>query len=99
MYRLQQTDVFSKWLKGLRDSKAKARILAKLESLRLGNFGDTKALGGGIQELRIHIGLGYRIYYLRKNKFVLLLLCGGDKSSQVRDIRRAQRLVQELNEY
>lgn len=99
MYQLRQTDVFSKWLKGLRDSKAKARILAKLESVRLGNFGNTKAITHGIWELRIHSGPGYRVYYVQKDKFVLLLLCGGDKSSQARDISRAKRLLRELSEY
>ena len=65
MYQLRQTDIFAKWLKGLRDSKAKARILARLESVRLGNLGDTKAVGGGVRELRVHTGAGYRVYYGR----------------------------------
>ncbi|MDZ7842152.1 MAG: type II toxin-antitoxin system RelE/ParE family toxin [Gammaproteobacteria bacterium] len=98
MYQLRQTDVFAKWLKGLRDRRAKARILAKLESVRLGNLGDTKPVGGGVQELRVHTGPGYRIYYIREQKFVLLLLCGGDKSSQTRDIERAERILIELDE-
>lgn len=98
MYQLRQTDVFAKWLKGLRDRRAKARILAKLDSVRLGNLGDTKPVGGGVRELRIHTGSGYRIYYIREEKFVLVLLCGGDKSSQARDIERAKRILRELDE-
>lgn len=96
MYRLRQTDVFAKWLKGIRDPKVRARILTRLESLRLGNFGDTKAVGGGIRELRIHTGPGYRLYYIQQEKLVLILLCGGDKSSQDRDISRAKRMAKEL---
>lgn len=99
MYQLRQTDVFSKWLKGLRDPRAKARILAKLESVRLGNLGDTKAVGDGVWELRIHAGPGYRVYYVQRDKFVLLFLCGGDKSRQSRDISRAKRLLRELKEH
>lgn len=99
MYQLRQTDVFSKWLKGLRAPRAKARILAKLESVRLGNLGDTKAVGDGVWELRIHAGPGHRVYYVQKDEFVLLLLCGGDKSRQSRDISRAKRLLRELNEH
>lgn len=98
MYRLRQTDVFSKWLKGLRDPRGKARILAKLESVRMGNRGDTKAVGDGIWEMRIHTGPGYRVYYVQKDESVLLLLCGGDKSRQSRDISRAKRVLRELNE-
>lgn len=97
MYQLRQTDAFAKWLKNLRDRRTKARILAKLESLRLGNFGDTKTVGGGIRELRIHTGPGYRVYYVQKEKFVLILLCGGDKSSQARDIERANHILKELD--
>lgn len=98
MYQLRQTDVFAKWLQGLRDRKGKARVLAKLDSVRLGNLGDTKRVGGGIREFRVHAGPGYRIYYVREEKFVLLLLCGGDKSSQTQDIERAKRILKELDE-
>lgn len=98
MYQLRQTDTFAKWLKGLRDAKAKARIIARLDSVRLGNLGDTKAVGAGIGELRIHTGAGYRVYYIRREKVILVLLCGGDKASQTRDIRRAKSLLKELKE-
>ena len=98
VYQLRQTEVFARWLKGLRDFKAKARILARVESARLGNLGDTRAVGGGVREMRIHIGKGYRVYFVQRRKIVLLLLCGGDKTSQSRDIARARRLAQELGE-
>jgi len=70
----------------LRDAKAKARILARLESARLGNLGDTRALGGGVPEMRVHVGPGYRVYFAQRHATVLLLLCGDDKSSQARDM-------------
>ena len=96
MFQIQQTDVFANWLSGLRDAKGKARIVARVESARLGNLGDSKNLGGGIREMRIHIGPGYRLYFAQTGKIVLLLLCGGDKSTQKRDIERARNLRKEL---
>ena len=96
MYQLQQTEVFGKWLAGLRDAKGKARILARLESVRLGNLGDCRGLGGGLHELRVFAGPGYRVYFAPRGKIVIVLLCGGDKSSQQRDITRARRLLAEL---
>ena len=76
--------------------KVKARILARLESCPLGNLGDCKSAGGGIKELRIHVDPGYRVYFGQQRKIVLLLLCGGRKSSQSRDIGKAQRFLVEL---
>ena len=96
MYQIQRTEVFSSWLAGLRDAKAQARILARLESVRLGNLGDSKSLGGGLHELRVHAGAGYRLYFAPRHKVVIVLLCGGDKSSQSRNIARARRLLAEL---
>lgn len=96
MYQVQQSDVFSRWLAELRDARAKARVIARIDSAKFGNLGDTKSVGGGVQEMRVHVGAGYRIYFARTGKIVLLLLCGGDKSSQVRDIARARRLLSEL---
>ena len=96
MYQLQRTEAFSKWLAGLRDAKGKARILARLESVRLGNLGDSKSLGGGLHELRVFAGPGYRVYFAPHGTIVIVLLCGGDKSSQQRDIARARRLLAEL---
>ena len=96
MYQIQRTEVFSKWLAGLRDAKGTARILAQLDSVRLGNLGDTKSLGGGLREMRIFAGPGYRLYFASRGEIVIILLCGGDKSSQQRDIARARRLLAEL---
>jgi len=93
VYQLHQTDTFGKWLAGLKDKKAKARVIARLESARLGNLGDCKSVGGGISEMRIHVGAGYRLYFAQRRKVVLLLLCGGSKGSQSRDIERAKRLL------
>lgn len=96
MYQISQTAVFAKWLANLRDIKGQARILARLESCRLGNLGDIKRIGGGIHELRIHVGPGYRVYFVKRRNMILLLLCGGSKTSQARDIERAKRLLAEL---
>jgi putative addiction module killer protein len=89
VYRLRQTETFADWLGDLRDAKAKARILARLESARLGNLGDTRTLGGGIHEMRLHVGPGYRVYFALRHGAVLLLLCGDAKSRQTRNIERA----------
>jgi putative addiction module killer protein len=98
VYQLRQTEVFAAWLAGLRDVRAQARILARLESARLGNLGDCKAIGSGLREMRIHTGAGYRVYFVQKKEVILVLLCGGAKSSQTRDIARAKKLAQELKD-
>ena len=81
---------FREWLRGLRDVNARARIRVRLNRIRLGNFGDVESVGGGVSELRIPYGPGYRVYLARTGNTVVLLLCGGDKSSQERDISRAK---------
>jgi len=81
---------FRKWLHALRDVRARAKIRVRLNRVRLGNFGDAKAVGGGVLELRIPYGPGYRVYFARVGSTVVLLLCGGDKSSQKRDIEKAK---------
>lgn len=96
MYQLQSTDVFDEWLRKLRDRKGRARVLARLESAQLGNLGDVKAVGGGVREMRVHAGPGYRVYFSQRGRVLLLLLCGGDKSSQTRDIAQAQRILRDL---
>lgn len=96
VYQLQQTDVFEKWLAGLDDRKAKARILARLDSVRLGNLGDWKPVAGALRELRVHTGPGYRLYFVQRQNTVILLLCGGSKSTQARDIERAKRVLKEV---
>jgi len=98
VYQLQQTDAFEKWLAGLGDKKAKARILARFDSIRLGNLGDWNAIGGRLRELRIHTGPGYRVYFVQQQNVVILLLCGGLKATQARDIERAKRLLKEIEE-
>ena len=88
-----RTDEFDRWLARLKDPRALAKILIRIERLELGNPGDVKAVGGGISEMRIDYGLGYRVYYKRMDEELVLLLCGGDKSTQDRDIRRAKELA------
>jgi putative addiction module killer protein len=89
---------FDAWLAGLADQKAKARILARLRSGTLGNFGDCEPVGEGISEMRIHFGPGYRVYFVRTGTTVYLLLAGGDKSSQKQDIAHAKKMARELKE-
>lgn len=91
-----RTPEFDEWLTNLRDKIAKARILARIRSAEAGNFGDCEPVGEGISEMRIHVGPGYRVYYCRRDKIVYLLLCGGDKSAQKKDIRDAKRILREL---
>ena len=90
-----QTEIFSDWLRNLRDRKAKARINDRLKRLANGNAGDTKAVGGGVQELRLQFGPGYRVYYIWRDEVLVILLNGGDKNSQSRDIARAKTLAKE----
>jgi putative addiction module killer protein len=86
---------FTEWLAELKDRKAHARILARIEVLALGSFGDSKALRGGVWELRVDVGPGYRVYFGREGNAVVILLCGGDKRKQDADIKRAIDLWQE----
>lgn len=86
--------MFKRWIRGLRDRSAIARINARLRNVSLGNVGDAKPVGGGLFEMRVHHGPGYRIYFLREHATVVLL-CGGGKGSQQRDIERAGKLAKE----
>ena len=94
MPEVGESATVKRWIRGLRDRAAVARINARLRNLSLGNFGDAKPVVGGLYELRMHHGPGYRIYFLREGTTVVLL-CGGDKSSQHRDIERAGRLARD----
>jgi len=89
---------FDAWLRVLEDDKAKARILARLTSAALGNFGDCEPVGAGVSEMRIHVGPGYRVYFVRRGANTYVLLAGGDKSTQKSDIARAHRMARELRE-
>lgn len=96
MFELKQTETFRKWRTGLRDERTRALIASRLDRLAYGHIGDAAPVGEGISELRIHYGPGYRIYFQKRGKTLILLLCGGDKSSQAKDIKLAKRLSREL---
>ena len=90
------TEVFADWFSGLRDIRAKVRIQARIDRAGLGNFGDCAPVGEGVSEMRIHYGPGYRVYFAQRGFEVVILLAGGDKSSQPKDIKRALDLAREL---
>jgi len=95
---VHQTDEFRAWIHNLRDDKAVTRIAARIRRLEQGNPGDAKSLGSGLLEMRVNYGPGYRVYYVRRGAVIVVLLCGGDKRTQQRDIKRAQALAAELEE-
>jgi putative addiction module killer protein len=95
LYRMGQSTPFSEWLASLRDARAVGIVRARINRMRLGNFGDCKSVGSGVEELRIDFGPGYRLYYGRQGQFVAVLLCGGDKKTQDRDILTAQKYWKE----
>lgn len=96
MLIFEQTPVFVRWLQSLKDPTAKARVLARTRAAQLDHFGDCEAIGGGVYEMRIHRGPGYRVYFSRHGKVLYLLLIGGDKTTQARDIQRARQLAHDL---
>ena len=87
--RSDGSEPFTQWIRGLRDGATRNRIRQRIARVRLGNFGDTRSVGEGVQELRVPFGPGYRLYFGREGDAVVILLCGGDKSTQTRDIERA----------
>jgi len=89
MVEVRQTEQFVRWLEGLRDLRGRAKVLARIERLIGGNPGDVRPVGSGLSELRIYYGPGYRVYYLQRGTTLIILLAGGDKSSQVKDIDEA----------
>ena len=97
MYDIVQTMEFERWHRGLRDSRAIARVTTAVERLQMGLAGDYKSVGGGISEIRITYGPGYRLYYTMKGSQLVILLCGGDKSRQKLDIARARKLKDEYD--
>ncbi len=98
MTELKQTETFRKWWKQLRDERARALVAARLNRLAYGLAGDVEPVGDGIRELRIHYGPGYRVYYQQRGATIIVLLCGGDKGSQAKDIKTAKRLAAEWKE-
>lgn len=96
MHTLIQTEIYSKWFGALRDARARARINMRLRRVELGVLGDCKPVGEGVSELRIDHGPGYRVYFIQRGYEVIVLLAGGDKSSQAKDIRTALKLAREL---
>lgn len=96
MIEVRQTETFSKWLMKLRDLRARARIQARIDRLELGNAGDVKPVGEGVSEMRIDYGPGYRVYFMQKGSELIILLAGGDKRSQSRDILHAIEIAREL---
>ena len=96
MIEIRKTDVFAKWLDNLRDIRARARILVRIERLAAENPGDVKPVAEGVSELRIDYGPGYRVYFIKRGRELLILLTGGDKSTQSSDVRTALRLARNL---
>ncbi len=96
MVEIRKTETFAKWLDGLDDIRARARILVRIERLASGNPGDVKPVGEGVSELRIDYGPGYRVYYKKQGRSVVILLAGGDKRTQSRNIKTALRLARNL---
>lgn len=92
-YEIEKTEVFDKWLKKLRDRKAVLAIAKRLDRTITGNFGDVAPVGEGISEMRIFVGPGYRLYYTIRKHTIILMLCGGDKSTQEKDIQKAKKIA------
>lgn len=93
-----KSETFDRWLRRLRDGRARARILARIDRLAIGNPGDVGPVGEGVSEMRIDYGPGYRVYYLTRGPVLVILLCGGDKSTQRRDIARAKAMARDWKE-
>jgi len=96
MFTVRQTQKFQDWLDGLKDVKAQLRIVARLRLAEAGNLGDWKPVGNEVSEMRIAFGPGYRLYFTKRQNILIVTLAGGDKSTQARDIKRAQKILQQL---
>ncbi len=96
MVEIRKTELFANWLNNLRDIRAKARVLVRIERLASGNAGDVKPVGEGVSEMRINYGPGYRVYFIQRGSELIILLAGGDKNSQSKDITSAIRLARNL---
>ena len=99
MIEIRKTEIFAQWLDSLRDLRARARVQARLERLAGGNPGDVDPVGEGVSELRINYGPGYRVYFKQRGRGLIILLAGGDKRAQAKDIKTALRLARNLSEY
>ncbi|WP_435036033.1 type II toxin-antitoxin system RelE/ParE family toxin [Pseudomonas neuropathica] len=95
-YLIRQTAVFQAWHQSVRDLRAKVAIARRIDRASTGNLGDVKSVGDGVSEMRVDVGAGYRVYFTMRNGAVIVLLAGGDKSSQRADIRRAQKMAKEV---
>ena len=95
MIEVRQTAGFARWLRKLADVQALVRIVGRLRRLAQGNFGDVRSLGGGLMEMRVDYGPGYRVYFIRRGDAVVILLCGGDKRTQARDIEKARKMAED----
>lgn len=98
MKEIIRSETFSDWLSSLKDSRARSRVLARIDRMREGNFGDAEPIGDGLSEARIHYGPGYRVYFMQQCDVIVVLLCGGDKSSQTKDIKQARRIAKAWRE-
>jgi putative addiction module killer protein len=98
MIEIRQTELFARWHGALKDARVRGRIADRIDRLAKGNPGDVAPIGEGVSELRLHFGPGYRIYFVRRGELIIILLCGGDKSTQRRDIETAKRLARELED-
>ena len=98
MIQIIKTDIFDAWLTQLRDHRARAKIMVRMARLGMGNVGDVKPVGAGVSEMRINYGPGYRVYFMRRGPVVVVLLCGGDKTSQQQDIAQAKRIAAQWKE-
>lgn len=96
MFTVRQTQEFQDWLDDLKDIKAQLRIVARLRLAEAGNLGDWKSVGNDVSEMRVAFGPGYRLYFTRRHNILIVMLAGGDKSTQARDIKRAQKILQQL---
>jgi len=96
MFNFERSEAFAVWLDSLKDTVGKARIIARLRAAEHGNFGDCESVGEAVYEMRVHYGPGYRMYFSRRGEIVYLLLIGGDKSTQKRDIKRAIQMAQNI---
>lgn len=96
MFNVRLTQEFQDWLDALKDLRAQVRIAARLRLAEAGNLGDWKPVGGDVSEMRVDFGPGYRLYFTRRESILIVMLAGGDKSTQARDIKRAQRILKQL---